>query len=117
MEACMSRRKKRNRVEVEGLVGYLDDDPIAEAAIITDYGQEIPIDPAGKLRDPFNWMDAVVRVWGRFVMREGRRYLLIDRIQHADGEPMYSIEADEGYDWDGGDGYGDDWESEHEDRY
>ena len=106
----MSRKKRHNRVDLEGFVGYADDDPIAEAIIVTDYGQEFPIDPAGQLRDPYHWMGGLVRVWGRFVIREGRRYLQIDRIQHAVDEPEYGSQLDDGYDWDGGESYWDDGE-------
>jgi hypothetical protein len=113
----MSRKKRHGKVELEGLVGYVDDDPIAEVSIVTDYGQELLVEPVGPMSNPFQWIDSVVRAWGRFVMREGRRYLQIDRIHHVDGEPDYGSFADDQYDWDIGEPYWDDGESEHEDRY
>jgi hypothetical protein len=116
MEAEMSRRKRHGKVEVEGLFGYAEDDPIAEVMIMTEYGQELPIDPDGPMSNPFQWIDSVVRVWGRFVMRDGQRYLLVDRIHHVDGDPLCGEVADDPYDLDIGP-YWDDGESEHEDRY
>lgn len=113
----MSRRKRHNRVELEGLVGYVDDDPIAEVSIVTDYGQELLVDPEGPMNSPFQWIDSVVRVWGRFVMRDGRRYLQVDRIHHVNGEPEYGESSDEDYDWDVGDLYSDDTDGEYEDRF
>ena len=113
----MSRRKRHNKVAVEGLISYADNDPIAEVSIATDYGDELPIDPDGQMSNPFQWIDSLVRARGRFVIRDGRRYLRIDRIEDANSEPAYGSSLSQEYDWDGGDADWDDGGTEYEDRY
>ena len=112
----MSRKKRHSRVEVEGLVCHADDDPIADVAIATDYGAELPVDPGGPFGSPLQWIDSVVRAWGKFVMRDGRRYLQIDRVQDVNEEFDFEATGHE-YNWDLGEYCWDESEFEHEDRY
>lgn len=113
----MARNRKHGRIEVEGLVCYADDDPLAEVQIVTDYGQEFLVDPDGPMNTPHHWMDSVVHVVGRFVVRDGRRYLQVDHVHRVQGESEYgeATFGDDGWfgdepDWDNG-------EFEHEDQF
>jgi hypothetical protein len=117
MEAEMTRNKKRSKVEVEGLVCYADDDPLAEVAIVTDYGQELLVDPAGPMSTLHHWMDSVVHVVGRFVRRDGRRYLQVERIHRVQGEHEYDDLYDGDDRWDSGELGWDDGGSEYEDQF
>lgn len=109
----MAQQRGRGRIEVEGLVCYTEDDPWAEVAIATDYGQEFPVVPAGAMNSPFQWIDSYVHVVGQFVTRDGRRYLSVDRIGHVQED--WAQDPDDLADLFGGGSRFDDGEDEHED--
>jgi hypothetical protein len=111
----MPRKKSRNKIDVEGLVCYADDDPLAEVSIVTDYGHELFVDPVGPMNNPADWIDSLVHVKGRMVKRDGRRYLRVDRINRVQDE--WGALPDDTEGWPIGRYSWDDNEDEHEDHY
>ena len=110
----MGRSKRSGRVELEGLVCWLDDDPLAEVSLVTDGGRELPIEPGGPIDDPSRWVDVYVHVYGRYARRDDRRYLRVDRVERVQDEWDYAP-AHDAADWPADDYRWDDGEDEYED--
>ena len=113
----MAKRKKNGKVEYEGLVSWVDDDPYAEVSIVTDGGLELMVEPGGPIDDPSRWVDSYVHVRGRFTHRDDRRYLRVDHVARIQDDWNYRPMPDDTMDWPSDDYRWDDVEDEHEDRY
>lgn len=113
----MSRKRARTKIDIEGLVCYTDDDPLAEVSIVTDFGHELLVDPSGPMTSPFHWLDCFVHAQGQMVRRAGRRYLRIDRINRVPNVWAEGVVMEEELDWQGDGSRWDDDEDEHEGYY
>ena len=113
----MARKKKRGKVEVEGLVCLADGDPWAEVSIVTDLGEEILVEPGSTIDSTERWVDAYVKLRGRMVASGEQQFLRVERAEriHDDWGPRSLM--DHSLDWRLEDADWDDGEDEYEDHY
>jgi len=94
-EDAMNSKRRAKKVTLSGTVCYAqcDEDPALETAIVTDYGDELFVEPIGEMREPAAWLDAYVEVSGHVyrngsvnVIRVNRIREIVDDTEFGDAE-------------------------------